>query len=87
MPNCLLNMSKPIAENIKDIPDSHIVFGKKKSSQIREFAQTKFGDSLIHVKVNREKERFEVIVQNNVKQSEIAEFEELWTMCKVLKVS
>ena len=80
-------MPKDIPDNLKDIPESHLVFGKKRISEIRAFSKTKFGDSLVHVKGNREKERFEVIVLNNVKQSEIAEFEELWTMCKVLKVS
>lgn len=80
-------MKKDVAENIKHIPDSHLVFGKKRISEIREFAKTKFGESLIHVKPNREKERFDIIVQNDVKQVPIAEFEELWTMCKVLKVS
>lgn len=80
-------MTKNSSENIKDIPESHLVFGKKRISEIRAFSQTKFGESLIHVKANREKERFEVIVQNDVKQVSIAEFEELWTMCKVLKIS
>lgn len=80
-------MTKESSENLKDIPDSHLAYGKKRMHEIRAFAQTKFGDSLIIVKANREKERFEVIVQKDVKQSEIAEFEELWTMCKVLKVS
>lgn len=80
-------MTKESLENLKDIPDSHLAFGKKRMHEIRAFAQTKFGDSFIHVKPNREKERFEIFVHNNVKQSSIAEFEELWTMCKVLKVS
>lgn len=79
-------MTKSISENIKHIPASLMVFGKKRIGEIRGFAKTKFGYSLIHVKVNTEKERFEVIVAKDVKQSEIAEFEEMWTMCKVLKV-
>lgn len=80
-------MAKDISDNLKDIPESHLVFGKKRIHEIRAFAKTKFGDALVHVKGNREKERFDIIVHNNVKQSEIAEFEELWAMCKVLKIS
>lgn len=80
-------MTKESAENIKDIPDSHLVFGKKRISEIRAFAKTKFGSAVIHVKANREKERYDIIVENKVKQSEIAEFEELWTMCKVYKTT
>ena len=80
-------MPKDISENLKDIPESHLVFGKKRIHEIRAFAKTKFGDALVHVKGNREKERFEIIVEKDIKQSQITEFEELWTMCKVLKVS
>lgn len=85
MLNYLLKMPEKVSENIKDIPDSHLVFGKKRITQIREFAQTKFGDSLIIVKPNREEERFEVIVKDNVKLTDVNDFEKLWTMCKVLK--
>lgn len=70
-----------------NIPESHLYYGKKRIGEIRDLAKTKFGAALVHVKPNREKERFEVIVEKNVKQSEIAEFEEMWGMCKVLKLS
>lgn len=80
-------MTKESSENLKEIPESHLVYGKKRIHEIRAFAQTKFGDNYKLVTANREKERFEVFVENKVKQSDIAEFEELWTMCKVLKVS
>lgn len=71
----------------ENIPESHLSYGKKRISEIRDLSKTKFGTALVHVKANREKERFEVIVDKTVRQVEIAEFEELWTMCKVLKVS
>lgn len=78
-------MSKAISET-KNTTASLMVFGKKRIAQIREFAKTKFGSSLVHVKVNLEEERFDVIVQDHVKQNDINDFEELWTMCKILKV-
>ena len=77
-------MTKAISE-IKNTTASLMVFGKKRIAEIRAFAKTKFGNSLIIVKVNQEEERFDVIVQDHVKQTDINEFEQLWTMCKVLK--
>lgn len=71
---------------VKEIPDSHIVYGKKRQHDIRGYAETKFGSSFIHVKVNRAEERFDVIVNSSVKDSDKKEFEQLWTMCKVLTV-
>lgn len=75
-------MAKEITENT---PDSHVVFGKKRSSDIRGYAETKFGKSFQHVKVDRENECFVVFVKN-VDSSDKKEFEQLWTMCKVLTV-
>ena len=72
------------------VPDSHIRYGtncKKRIGEVNDLAKTKFGSSLVHVKPNREEERFDVIVQSNVKQADITDFEKMWDMCKVLKVS
>lgn len=77
-------MSTKVSEN-KNTPASLLVFGKKRIAEIRAFARTKFGNSLIHVKANREEERFDVIIKDDVKQTDISDFEHLWTMCKVLK--
>lgn len=69
------------------VADSHLRYGKKRVGEINDLAKTKFGSSLVHVKINREEERFDIIVQSNVKQADITDFEKLWTMCKILKVS
>lgn len=79
-------MEKNISENTKLIPASLLVFGKKRIAEIRAFARTKFGNSLIHVKVNREKERFDILVQDSVRQADVTDFEKMWTMCKILRV-
>lgn len=76
-------MAKAITETT---PDSHIVFAKKRQHDIRGFAETKFGSAFIHVKVNRADKRFDVIVNAYAKSSDKKEFEQLWTMCKVLTV-
>lgn len=68
-----------------DTPDSHISFGKKRIGTIRGYAKTKFGNSLIHALVNREEERFDIIVKADTKQADIDDFETMWIMCKVLK--
>ena len=76
-------MSKTISEGI---PDSHILFGKQRIVTIRAVAETKFGKALVHVKVDRELEKFVVIVKSQVKEIYKKEFEEQWPMCKVLTV-
>lgn len=73
-------MAKEVTENI---PDSHIVFLKKRIHDVRGYAETKFGKSFICINVNRTDERFDVIVKDDVDKSDKKEFEELWTMCKV----
>lgn len=76
-------MTKEIS--IVNIPDSHIIIDKQRVSHIRDYAKTKFGNLLIHVKLNREVMRFDVIVNDRAKQADITDFEKLWTMCKVFK--
>lgn len=77
-----------MSRNIPDtIPESHLTYGKKRKGEIMDLAKTKFGSSVVHVKPNREEERFDIIVQSNVKQTDITDFEKLWTMCKILKIS
>ena len=73
-------------EKINKIPDSLIQFGKDKKrtvKEIREFAKTKFGDSLIQVSVNREEECFDVLVRDTATEIEAKDFEALWPMSKV----
>ena len=68
----------------KAIPDSHVAYGKKRIHDIRGYAETKFGNYLICINVNRAHERFDVIVYDIVDKSLITEFEKQWSMCKVL---
>lgn len=67
----------------KSLPDSQVVFVKKRKQDIQDYAVTKFGKSVIQVSVNREEERFDVLVREPATEIEARDFEAQWPMCKV----
>lgn len=70
-------------EKNKNIPDSMVSIGNKRLKEVRELAQTKFGLALMLVSVNREEKCFDILVRDTVKESDVTDFEAMWTMCKV----
>lgn len=72
-------------EKAKDKPDSLISFDGKRLHEINALALTKFGNSFIHAKPDRDNSKFIVMV-SNVNKNQKKEFETLWPMCKVLTV-
>lgn len=71
-------------QDLSKIPDSQVTFGEnKRMKDIRDLAETKFGDALIQVSVSRENKCFDVLVKNSVTEASANEFEQKWSMCKV----
>lgn len=70
-------------EKNKNIPDSMVSIGNKRLKEVRELAQTKFGLSLMMVYVNRKEKCFDIMLRNTVKESDVTDFENMWSMCKV----
>ncbi len=83
MHNCFLKTMPTFQEKNKDIADSMVPVDGKRLKQIRELAQTKFGDALIKTSLNRIDECFEVCVNDTVTETDVQNFEKMWTMCKV----
>lgn len=71
-------------EKINKVYDSQVTFGEDKyKKDIIDLAETKFGDALIQVSVNRENKCFDVLVKDSVTEASANEFEIKWPMCKV----
>lgn len=66
----------------KSLPDSQIIFQSRRKKAIEDCAKAKFGKALIQVSVNREEERFDVLVKEAT-ESDAKEFEALLPMSKV----
>lgn len=76
-------MAKKISENL---PDSHVKYNNQSVANIRGYAKTKFGSSVIECLVDRDKKCFLVLVKDGIEKIAKEEFEQMWTMCKVLTV-
>lgn len=67
----------------KTIPNSQISLRGKTLSKMREIAEVVFMDSFVSINVDRKKEMFIIVIENNVPQRTLHFFIEKYEQCQV----